>query len=299
MARRNAPATNGFFGGLAGGRLRFFLGSPWMFGLLVELLEEAEVKRSVWVQMLTGFAAIATTGGLIAACAHDDSTVFIRGVQAPPSTLTGGVCLFTPDPGGAFLSTGVFDVAFTGSYEAETLVGSQLISQANHDLVRTESANVTLQGAIVRLTDASGTEIKSFTSLSSGFVSPGNGTTASYGTIGVTLVDPATSDLIRATLPARGSKLLVAYFKIFGQTLGGTSVETDEFQFPINVCNGCLVVFPAGSQDDALAFTEGKPNCKSKTAATTMSATPCIAGQDVPIDCRLCQGFAVCDPANP
>ncbi|MEO6420576.1 MAG: hypothetical protein ABIP39_14275, partial [Polyangiaceae bacterium] len=175
----------------------------------------------------------------------------------------------------------------------------QLIAQGNHDLLRTETANVTLQGAIVRVTDASGTEIKSFTSLSSGFVAPGNGTTASFGSIAVTLIDPATSDLLRSTLPAHGSKLLVAYFKIFGQTLGGTSVETDEFQFPINVCNGCLVVFPAGSQDEALFAVEKKPNCKSATAATTMMATPCVIGQDVPIDCRTCQGLAVCDPANP
>ncbi len=257
------------------------------------------MKRSVWVQLLTGFAAIATTGGLIAACAHDDSTVFVRGVQAPPATMTGGVCTFTADPGGAFLSTGVLDIAFTGGYSAEVLVGSQLISQANHDQIRTESASITLQGAIVRLTDASGTQIKSFTSLSSGFVLPGNGSTASYGDTAVTLIDPATSDLLRATLPAHGSKLILAFFKIFGQTLGGTSVETDEFQFPINVCNGCLVVFPSGSQDNALAMVENKPNCKGTGATTTMITTPCISGQDVPVDCRTCQGLAVCDPATP
>ncbi|MEO6574209.1 MAG: hypothetical protein ABIP89_10240, partial [Polyangiaceae bacterium] len=90
--------------------------------------EEAEVKRSVWVQMLTGLAATASTGALMAACAHDDSTMFIRGVQAPPTVVTGGVCVYSPDPSGAFLSTGALDVAFVGGYTAEALVGNQLIT---------------------------------------------------------------------------------------------------------------------------------------------------------------------------
>ena len=263
--------------------------------MLVAKLEEADVKRSVWVQMLTGVATAGTIGALVGACAHDDSTIFVQGVQAPPvAVMAGTACVYTPDTGGAFLSVGVLDVALLSTYTAEALIGSQLISQANHDLLRTETARVTFQGATVRVTDAGGAEIKSFTTLSSGFVNPGNGSAPGLGNVSVTLLDTATSNALKATIPRHSSKLLVTYFKVFGTTLGGQSVETDEFQFPINVCNGCLPFFPAGSEDLAAAQ---KPNCKGTLG--TMSAVPCILGQDQGVDCRLCQGSPACDPSTP
>ena len=279
------------------GPATLLIGSPGTF-VLVAKLEEADVKRSVWVQMLTGVATTCTIGALVAACAHDDSTIFVQGVQAPTmSSGMGAACIYAPDMGGAFLSAGVLDVALLSTYTAEALLGSQLISQGNHDLLRTETARVTLQGGTVRLTDAGGAEIKSFTTLSSGFVNPGNGSTPGLGNVSVTLIDAGTSAILKTTIPRHGSKLLVAYFKVFGTTLGGQSVETDEFQFPINVCNGCLPFFPLGSQDPAQFALDNKPNCKAATGTT--SAVPCILGQDQGVDCRLCQNFAACDPSVP
>jgi hypothetical protein len=267
--------------------------------VLVAKLEEADVKRSVWVQLLTGVATTGTIGALMAACAHDDSTIFIQSVQAPPAAASpGAACVYTPDPGGAFISTGVLDVALLATYTAEALIGNQLISQGNHDLLRTETARVTLQGATVRLTDASGAQLKAFTTLSSGFVNPGNGSAPSFGNVAVTLVDAGTSDALRTAIPRHGSKLLVAYFKVFGTTLGGQSVETDEFQFPINVCNGCLPFFPNGSQDEAL-FAIQKPTRNCLAASMITGGIPCIIGQDQAVDCRLCKGFQACDPSIP
>jgi hypothetical protein len=80
--------------------------------------------------------------------------------------------------------------------------------------------------------------------------------------------------------------------------LGDESIETQPFEFPLTVCNGCLVQFPPDSVDPVLADVEKKPNC-AKAAVGATTSVACFPGQDLPIDCRSCQGNPVCDPNWP
>jgi hypothetical protein len=85
--------------------------------------------------------------------------------------------------------------------------------------------------------------------------------------------------------------------KVFGRTLGGMSVESGEWRFPINVCYGCLVVFPPEANDPKVM---PQPNCGLSAVTGTSVVHPCIVGQDDTIDCRVCKETfprgALCEP---
>lgn len=245
----------------------------------------------------TGF--IICIGTLGSACAHNDASIVVREVIAPPQPQN-GVCTYTADPTQAVISSGVLDVGLLAAYTPEILVANQMIARNDNVNLKSETARVTLQGAVVHVDDTSGNEINSFTSLSSGFVDPASGGTPGFGAMAVTLIDPKTSAAMAGSLPTLGTKRVVAHFTVFGQTAGGDDIESDEFQFPIDVCKGCLVTFPADSEDPVKAATEKKPNCAAAFGSSGSSTTtvPCVIGQDQIVDCRLCQGRAVCDPSQ-
>lgn len=241
---------------------------------------------------LSGF--LISTALVASACAHNDASIIVHGVLAPPQPQN-GACTFTADPTQPEESSGVLDVALLASYTPEVLVGNQLIARNDNVNLKAETARVTLQGAVVHVDDTAGNEINSFTSLSSGFIDPGSSGVPSYGPIALTLIDPKTSAAMASSLPSRGTKRVIAHFTVFGQTAGGDDIESDEFQFPIDVCNGCLVSFPAGSNDP---LQQPQPNCLATLASSSAGATvlPCVVGQDQVVDCRLCQGNPACVP---
>jgi hypothetical protein len=87
---------------------------------------------------------------------------------------------------------------------------------------------------------------------------------------------------LRESLEGEGlgsSVTVVAEVRVFGHTLGGDEIESAIFNFPIDVCYGCLVAFPleAVENGSCLNATEAAPDFDG-----------CRAGQDDPIDCRAC-----------
>lgn len=236
----------------------------------------------------------------VSSCVANDGSIIIIGMMSPPiATGTGGsaVCTYTPNIIGPFLSYGTMDVAFAqGGYVAVLLLGNQLVAQGNAALDRAESNNVNLTGAIVRVTDATGAELDNYTVPGAGFLLPSSGGTPGLGTYATTLVSPKAADAARQSLGISfGTKRLISYIKVFGTTSGGTHIESGEIAIPVNACNGCLVTFPAGSDDPAQA----QPNCalSASSGSSSTITEPCVFGQDQTIDCRLCQGNVACDPA--
>ncbi|MGH7285916.1 MAG: hypothetical protein ACRELY_30730 [Polyangiaceae bacterium] len=247
---------------------------------------------------LSGF--LISTALMASACSHNDASIVVRDVLAPPQPQN-GQCAYTSDPTQAFESSGVLDVALLASYTPIVLVGNQLIARNDNVNLKAETARVTLQGAVVHVDDTAGNEINSFTSLSSGFIDPGTGGVPSYGPIALTLIDPKTSSALASSIAASGvkTKEVIAHFTVFGQTAGGDDIESDEFQFPISVCNGCLVSFPADSVDPVeSAANGGAPNCDAAVASSSggSTITPCVIGQDQVVDCRFCHGNPACEP---
>jgi hypothetical protein len=226
------------------------------------------------------------------ACVENDQSIFVRQVMAPPQTRQNGVCSYTPDPTQAFLSEGVLDVAVRSSYSANLLVGSQLSPRGDQLNVRSETNRAHVNGAVVRVTGADGSFMGEFTSVTSGFVDPGLNNQASFGIAQVTLLDASTS--ARIGVQGTDSRLVIANVKVFGQTLGGVDLESGEFQFPIRICNGCLVDFSKG--DDPA--NPGRDCNLPLTATGGTAVLPCLPGQDEPTPCQLCSSD-VCKGQGP
>jgi hypothetical protein len=88
----------------------------------------------------------------------------------------------------------------------------------------------------------------------------------------------------------------VTYLRFFGNTLGGRYIESDEFEYPVDVCKGCLISF--SPQDIRPGFPV--PNCLGNAAAgssTAQQTLPCVVGQDLSIDCIQCQAIPDCQGA--
>ena len=257
--------------------------------------------KRFWGHVVAGLGLVGSAFAIFSACAHDDSSIFIRAVLAPPQTANAsGQCTYSADPTGLTLSAGQLDVAFSSSYTPALLIGNQLQARASTEQGRTETSRVAVQGVIVRITDDKGSSLHDpFTRTANGFLDPGQGGQPTYSVIFATVMDHTVTDALIPNLQQRDNGRfknvrLMAYIKAFGTTLGGVHVETNETQFPVDVCYGCLVSFPAGVSSPFYP----QPNCAGASTGTTQTpATPCVIGQDQPIDCRLCTDRAeLCKP---
>lgn len=229
-------------------------------------------------------------------CADSESMLFIRQAQA----LVAGKCTVDNSPSSVSLLQGTLDLAFQSQYRAALLVGNQLVPRGNSSQLRTETARVEVQGSIVRAEDASGAVVWGpVTVPGSGFVDPASGSDASFGVISTVLLG---SDLGAAIQPQlQADRNIVRHFtsvaKVFGRTLGGTSIESGEWRFPINVCYGCLIVFPPDAIDPKVMPV---PNCDLAATTGGSVTAPCIVGQDDVVDCRVCKetypNAPLCEP---
>jgi hypothetical protein len=251
----------------------------------------------VWGHIAAGVSLLAGAGVTTAACVHDDSTLFVQDVLAAPFVTQGQECTFNADPTQPFISQGVLDIDFRDEYTAEFLLGNQMVAEANSQQLQTETSTITIQGAVVRITDASGAQLNTFTRLAAATVYPSSGTTPGYTPIGLTIIDANTirnNGSLQTTVAGGGRSRLVTYVKFFGNTLGGKSVESDEFEFPVDVCKGCLITFTATDINPNASF----PNClgNGTSTSTTSLPAPCVPGQDFPIDCSQCLTIPDCNP---
>lgn len=223
------------------------------------------------------------SAGILPSCATNDSMMFIMGVYFRKE----GACSPKPDLESPILAKGVMDRAFTGEYRAALLVGNQVTARGARDRLRTETSRIVLKGAEVTLESLEGTQLlKPFSSIGTGFVDASEGTDAGLAILYATLIPSKAA----AELP---DGTLVAKVRAFGTTLGGEDIESGELAFPIEICTGCLVTYPASARD--LTADGGSYQCK--VASDDMMASeetdlPCSLGTDVPAPCTVCSGFS-------
>jgi hypothetical protein len=213
-------------------------------------------------------------------------SIFVQHVMAPPLNRQNNVCLYEADPTLPALSEGTVDVLARDTYDAQLLVGNQLIARGDTANTRAESNRARLNGVVVTVTDANGAVLGEFTAATSGFIDPAGANAPSYGIAAVTLIDAPTMGRIAGGLGAGQTRIVLANIKAFGQTIGGVDLESGEFQFPIRVCRGCLVSFALGD-DTTVAGTD----CLLPLATTGgggATTLPCAPGQDETTPCQLC-----------
>jgi hypothetical protein len=238
---------------------------------------------------------------LIVACQHNDSSLFVSNVLYPTPVSQGQTCQFTADPNQPVLSVGSLDIGFRNTYSATFLVGNQLVAQANSQNLKTETSIINIEGAIVKVTDAAGNDLDDFRSLAAGTVLPSTGTLPGYAPIGATIVSQKAVDAIvsgkQTVLASGGTTELVTYVKFYGHTLGGTYIESNDFEFPIQVGISFLVTFAQSETSQCNGMALQAPNCLAPSTTAMSLPVPCRAGQDTTIDCSQCQDFAVCHGA--
>jgi len=253
--------------------------------------------KRVWGHVLAGVSLLAGVAMAMPACAHDNSSLFVQDVLAPQLVSTGQTCVFTSDPTQTFLPSGTLDVGLRATYAPWFLLGNQMVSESNSQQLQTETSTITVQGAVVTISDSSGNQLNKFTDLAAATVYPATGTTPGYAPIQVTTIDETTAKNAVNGLAAGATVRLVTNVQFFGFTLGGDSVTSDTFEFPVDLCVGCLVQFSPADENPA----DPLPNCKAASAMAGMAGatvvpSPCYPGQDYVTDCSQCLGNAVCNP---
>ena len=234
---------------------------------------------------LLSFGSLALTPS----CADNNSSLFVVGVI----NIDSSTCVAKADTTVVLQADGTLDTAFTSSYTAFVLVGNQLTQRGSREQLRTETSRISLRGAEVTLTTLDGRELGNYSTVGTGFVDASTGDVASYGAMAVNIIPPAlgTSDTVK------NARVVLAKIRVFGETLGGTSITSSELDFPINICEGCLVRYPADSRDPVSTTYQ----CATSTTTTqTTTAAPCVLGQDAPINCIFCSAaYPLCkDPGQ-
>jgi hypothetical protein len=240
--------------------------------------------RRSWLRELIAVTLCSVVPATTLGCADNESMLFIQGVLRPE----GVDCSFNAEPSAQMQLNGVLDVSFQSGYIAALLVGNQLTRQGDRDKVRTETARITLRGAVVQVVDpGTGDTITEYTTDGTGFADVGSGTEPGYGLMFAELVPPGVGE--------PGTRINVAV-RVFGDTLGGDEIESNELIFPISVCSGCLISYPSEALD-----LQGRCNVpKPSTASDTEPV--CNPGQDDPVECWDCAGAnPACDavPTGP
>jgi hypothetical protein len=261
---------------------------------------------------LAGLTLLCGGVAVMSACAHDDSSLFVQNALYPTPVSVGQSCVYTADPNQTFLPSGELDLAFASEYSAWFLIGDQMVAQANGQQLETETSTVDIQGAIVVDTDAAGNQLDSFRSVTSGTVYPSSGTVPGYVSTSATIASQKAVSALASeeasNIEGGGYTTLITYVKFYGYTLGGTYIESNNFEFPITVCNGkfnpnCLIDF---SQSEVTSCCVNgtcatpapmRPNCLGASSTAASLPVPCIRGQDTKVQCSQCQDNPACSGA--
>lgn len=184
-------------------------------------------------------------------CAADsgDSVLLILQNVAPDEG-----CSFTANASGSIFASGRFDVEYLGTsagYIAAPLVqNTSIVDETLHpELVAHRTAN--LRGVHVSITFADDAVISTaaqdqlkadgllqFDARFAGTVSPNGG----LGVFPVEVVPNALLARIRETINATTDHVgLIVEMRAFGD-LGGSNAESASFQYPVDVCYGCLTI---------------------------------------------------------
>jgi hypothetical protein len=255
---------------------------------------------------------VVATAFLAAGCAANEISIAIVQNQAPQPGATAGVCTTSPDPMALSVGVGTLDLLLRDDYIMSPLYRSELLSTRDPASAHPETRGFFVTGARIDLRVGApppdGPELLTsgaFSVTTSTFVPPGTSSGPGYAVGGIDVIPVSVGQLLLPAVCPMGAPtaacpvppvtphplLVIASITPFGQTMGGLQIEGATFQYPINVCCGCLITFPADADNQTIAG----PDC-SGGVATTMT---CSIGQDEPVDCRVCSGSNLfCQPAN-
>ncbi len=243
------------------------------------------MPSSKFRSLLSALVILGVVGPL--SCTDARTGIFVEGVLATPAP----ECVVVPDPGATHIGRGTLDLAFALDYRAALLVGNQLTPRGDKEQVRTETMNFLVNGAEVELFDSQFNSLQRFRVPVSGSVPPNASEAPGFSVVFATLIPSSVGEAFLEDLEGTTmTRTVIAEVSVFGETLGGTNLDSSTYTFPIEVCHGCLVMFPL---EAVMADADGELRCVGE--ADGAGDAPCRTGQDSTIDCRLCSAqFPVC-----
>lgn len=188
--------------------------------------------------------ATAISAGCVADNAQNASLVLIKN-QAPNDD-----CSLSGSDTGTFIARGVIDVSLANrGYVMTPLLELRTQAFDNEDPL---SRSVSLEGAEVSV------EGTAFTQRFAGIIQPQQQFSVSFIAVPDEVVQSVGGGLAEG-----GVAQVIAEITVFGD-LGGGEVESNEFAYPVDICNGCL-----------------KINAGSCAGFTPSSGQLCFPGQDI------------------
>lgn len=174
---------------------------------------------------LTLLSTIALGASLSGGCADNLATVYVDHVIGYDSE--NYECVIEPAFDGPGLTTGRYDYFAGNPYYVRLVVGNQLVPQGDNDLLRAETSRIAIQGAVINTYDGSGNSVlASFTSRASGTIQPDDSEDPGLSAFGIPIIQT------QPVLPVGNYQIGI---EVFGETLGGTNVESGEFLFPVEI----------------------------------------------------------------
>lgn len=196
--------------------------------------------------------------GLVGGCAENRASLFIaQAMYLDPEDS----CAPDPDPSEAAIVGGIWDLGVGYPYVARLLIGNQLRPVGNNNQLRAETNRIQLQWAEVELSTLNGSAAAApYRVPLSGTVSPDDSSDPGWISLPVQLIPS------RNQLPGGTGDYMVSV-RIVGTTLGGTTVESSPWDFPVQVCEGCLAKCPEDP-----------------------SVSACVPGSDFRTECNFYRG---------
>jgi hypothetical protein len=213
------------------------------------------------------------------------------------------------DDDGVFQINGVVDLAVRQNYTMNLQIENNLVDVREAKGLKTTDARLSLNAIALR---SAVIEYSTLDQLSTGIPTkrtiPLSGTIQEESTLTLGSFDLFSSDVLQQirnaeeffsndngeVRPSRTSVTILARITIKGQTLDGRNAESNEFLFPVEVCNGCRVTYPP----DMIVQRGGQFSCPPRvqddSGDTPDEVCEAVLGTDDSfVDCQTCQGLAV------
>jgi len=257
--------------------------------------------------LLTGLL-VALSGGLTS-CQDRDFGLSIRQIQL----FDVGSCAVNTDET-TFQSQSIVDLSLRNSYTIFPFIENNMLSVNDVKALDVTDGRINTTDVVLRSATIEYTTLDTLSAqLQSPLVVPLSGTVKVGGflVIGLEVLNTALLQQLQdadeflviedngSVRPVRTSIKIIARIRVEGETLDGKVVESNEFLYPIEVCNGCLITYPSNlleTRNGQLTCPSLKLDPEGNPVVGPSASSSCVGqlGSDgAAVDCQTCQGLAV------
>ena len=220
-------------------------------------------------------------------------------------------CLAVSDEG-AYRAGGVVDLTLRTNYEVHPMVENNMVDTVEIKSLDSTDARVSTNSIVLRSAVIEYTALDQLSAnIQTQRIIPLSGTIGIGERLLITGLDLFSSDMLEQfrsadefllidggeARPRRTDAEIIAHIRLKGETLDGREIESNEFLFPVRVCNGCMITYPA----DMLVDRSGVLTCPPRDPSIEEMASPSdvplcpgsLGSDDSFVDCQTCQGLAI------